>query len=135
MLEGQVVGFPLVEILLLVVGMGDFRVPQAKIAREVLEVELVVLGHVVGVGELAAARLCLDGVVHTHGAVGLVLLDEPVDAVELPVGRLAVPAAVEPDFADVAVLREQFCELATHIINVLAEVLVAIAGIVAVQSE
>lgn len=131
-LEGQVIGLAFVEILLFVGFVGDFRVPQAEVAGEILEGVFVVDGHGVGQGEAAAAFLQHDGVVDSDGAVGLVLLDEAVDAGQVPLVDGAVPPAVKPEFAHGAVLGEQFGELVAHVVDILFRVLVAVAGLMAV---
>ena len=60
----------------------------------------------------------------------LQLVDEAVGPLEAPVRLRLVPPAIEPDPADLAVLREQLAELAVHVVEVAVPVpVVGPAGI------
>ena len=56
--------------------------------------------------------------VHPYGTVGLQAFYQTVDSFQVPVFYFPVPAAVEPDLTDFAVIGEQFRQLVTHIIYV-----------------
>ena len=59
-------------------------------------------------------------------------MDQPVGAVEAPVGVLAIPPAIEPDPRHRTVVGEQLGELGVHVVEVLVEV--AVLGAVSVTS-
>src|ERR1041384_2533190 len=52
----------------------------------------------------------------------LKFMDQRIGALELPVGVRFVPHAVKPDASDVAIVRQQFCELRIHEFEIVVEV-------------
>ena len=53
---------------------------------------------------------------------GLQAVDQIVRARELPVGAWLVPHAIEPDAADLAVIRKELAELGVHVVEVAVEI-------------